>query len=232
MLTIVYGTKDTYERRPVLTLNSFESVSKLEGDYEVIVADYGSNDKIEELCAEYGFIFLPTEPEPGVDFCIAKCYNHGISEAKGDLILPMGSDMIVSEDLPKLIEHNFNIGSNSKDIIGLIQVFNWVQISRRLFPMRSDWRWMPVYRKKSAMYAGGYDERFRVWGHEDRDFIARMNEKLQLDQTFFESILCLHQWHGKEHSEEVEYQEGGNPNALLFEENRSNNSKNMINSYF
>ena len=98
--------------------------------------------------------------------------------------------------------------------------------------MRSEWRWMPVYRKKTGIFAGGYDERFKVWGHEDVDFIARMNEKLKINQIFFESILCLHQWHGKEHSDAVELQEGGNPNAVFFDDNRNNNNINMLNSYF
>lgn len=231
MLTIIYGTKNIFERRPTLALNSFKSIAKLEGDYEVIVADYGSIDDTEEICGEFGFTFLPTKPDPDTDFCIAKCYNHGIFEAEGDLILPMGSDMIVSEDLPNLIHQNFE-REESIDIIGLLQVFNWEKDTNRLFPMRSEWRWMPVYRKKSVMYVGGYDERFKVWGHEDIDFIARMNERLKINQIFFESILCLHQWHGKEHSDAVELQEGGNPNSEFFDDNRKNGSVNMVNSYW
>ena len=231
MLTIIYGTKNIFERRSRLALNSFKSISKLEGDYEVLVADYGSTDDTEKICNEFGFTFLPTEPEPDVDFCIAKCYNHGIFEAEGDIILPMGSDMLVSEDLPQLIEENFNKEDNI-DIIGLLQVFHWVADTQQLFPMRSEWRWMPCYRKKTAMYIGGYDERFTVWGHEDIDFIARINEKLKINQIFFESILCLHQWHGKLHSDAIEHQEGGNPNAKLFDDNRLNGSLNILNSYF
>jgi len=232
MITIIYGTRNVFERRPILTINSFKSISELEGEYEVIVADYGSTDTIMEACEKFGFTYLPTEVEEDVDFCIAKCYNHGIYEAEGDIILPLGTDMILSEDTIKLIEENFAKDEYGGDIIGLIQVFHWEEESKKLFPMRSDWRWIPVYRKKTALFGGGYDERFKVWGHEDVDFIARMNERIKLQQVFFESILCLHQWHGKEHSEAIEFQEGGNPNSVVFDENRLNNSKNMVNSYW
>jgi len=231
MITIVDGTKDVFKTRAIATIKSFESIARLEGEYEVIVADYGSTDTIKEACEKFGFKYLLTVPDPDIEFCIAKCYNNGINEAKGDIIVPLGTDMILSEYCLETIEKNFEREENT-DIIGLIQVFNWDKETKRLFPMRSEWRWIPVYKKKTVLYAGGYDERFKVWGHEDIDFIARMNERIKLQQVFFESILCIHQWHGKEHSDAIEHQEGGNPNSYLFEENRSNNSKNMVNSYW
>jgi len=230
MITIVYATKNILERRPNLVLNSFKSIQRLEGDYEVLVSDYGSNDGIKETCEEFGFRLIHTEPDPGVDFCIAKCYNHGIQEAKGDIIWPMATDMIISQDSISLIEDAFKV--TKEEIIGLTQVFHWKHDEMDLFPMRSEWRWMPTYKKKNALFVGGYDERFKVWGHEDIDFIARMNEKLKIQQIFIESVLCLHQWHGKEHQDSIELQEGGNPNAVFFDDNRENNSKNMVNSYW
>lgn len=232
MITIIYATKNIFKRRPNLTLNSFNCFSKLEGDYEVIISDYGSDedDKIFKIADEFGFRLIHTEPDEGSDFCISKCYNYGIHEAKGDIIWPMATDILVSEDAISLIEDNFN--NIQGQIIGLIQVFHLDEPNRKLFPMRSEWRWMPCYKKKDALFIGGYDERFKVWGHEDIDFIARFNEKLKVQQIFFESILCLHQWHGKEHSEAVEKQERGNPNGKFFDDNRENNSKNMVNSYW
>ena len=227
MITLVYGVKDALKKRKELTINSFNSIKRLK-DVEVIVSDYGSTDNIKEVCKEYGFKYIYTEPDG--EFCIAKCYNHGIYKAQGDIIIPVGCDMILDEDVNKGV--SFYHEKRDNDFIGLIPLFHWEEKIKRLFPMRSVWRWVPTYKKISAISCGGYDERFVGWGHEDIDFIERLKEKLKIGPLLLPDVLCIHQWHGKEHSDKVELQEGGNPNMRLFDENRETNSKNMVNSYW
>lgn len=204
-------------------------MKKLE-NVEVIISDYGSTDNIKQVCKDFGFKYIYTEPEPNVDFSISKCHNNGIYHAKGEYIVVMGTDIIISQDFDKTATKFFN--SMKEDLVYLVQVFHFNEKTYELFPMRSLWRWVPIFKKEHAITCGGYDERFTGWGHEDVDFIQRIKKKIHVELYILIDTLCLHIWHGKEHSDAAEFQEGGNPNKIFYKENRENNSKNMVNSYW
>jgi glycosyltransferase involved in cell wall biosynthesis len=228
MITIVYGVKNVLTgRRKQPALDSFNQTDRLK-NCEVIVCDYGSTDNIKEVAKDYGFKYFYVKPDPNVGFNQCKILNKGVYEAENPYILTIGADFILSDSVPEVIE---NIISN-KECVCLIPVFHWKHDEKELKLFRGDWRWCHAYPKEQAIIAGGYDERFVEWGHEDIDFVNRMKEKCGLEALIVNDALILHQWHGKKYADKHELQEGGNPNVKWFYENRKTGSKNMVNSYW
>ena len=78
MLSIIIPTLNEEKYLPVL-LESIKK-QKFEGDYELIVADAGSQDKTVEIARNFGGKIVPG----GLP---AKGRNQGAAEARGDLFL-------------------------------------------------------------------------------------------------------------------------------------------------
>jgi len=229
MITIVYGVKNVLTgKKKQPTLNSFTQTARLLDDCEVIVSDYGSTDNIKQVCKDFGFKYYKVKTDPDVQFNQSRVLNKGIYKAKQPYILTMGADFIISDTVPSLIEK----GIEKYNCVALIPVFHWYEKERSLKLFKGEWRWCHSFPRKEAIEAGGYDERFVEWGHEDVDFVNRMSERCGVNGVILNDVLMLHQWHGKEWADKYELQEGGNPNYKYYEENRKNNSKNMVNSFW
>lgn len=228
MITIVYGVKNVLTgKRKIPALRSFTQTSRLD-NCEVIVSDYGSTDNIKQVCKDFGFKYYRVKTNPGVYFNQSKALNKGIYKAKTSYILTIGADFILSDTTPQLIER----GIEKYNCVALIPVFHWNETEHSLKLFKGEWRWCHAFPKKEAIECGGYDERFVEWGHEDVDFANRMSEKCGVRGMILNDVLILHQWHGKEWADKHELQEEGNPNLKYYQENRENNSKNMVNSFW
>lgn len=88
---------------------SLESVSDLA--WEIVIVDGGSTDKTIEIAKEFGAKIIQTDNPPV--FHINK--NKAIDAAKGDWILQLDADEVVSKELAKEIRE---VTSNKTDISG------------------------------------------------------------------------------------------------------------------
>jgi len=89
----------------VLTKNNQEVINKclssLDWVDEIIVIDDFSTDKTVKICPKKAIVF---QKKLGQDFSASR--NYGLSKAKGDWILFVDSDELISKDLQKEIQSN------------------------------------------------------------------------------------------------------------------------------
>jgi len=129
MLSIIIPTLNEEKYLPVL-LESIKK-QKFQGDYELIVADAGSQDKTIEIVRNFGGRIVPG----GLP---AKGRNEGTKTAKGDIFLFLDADLKLPDDFLEKSLKEFNerkLGAvsyrltpqTSKKIIkiGLNLFYNW-----------------------------------------------------------------------------------------------------------
>lgn len=148
---------------------------------EMIIVNDGSTDNsleiAEQLAKEYKEISVINQPNSGVS--VAR--NHGISEAKGEIILPLDGDDLIS---PNYIEESVNILTNRPEVKVVYcdaVKFNkkgqkkWKLKEFSLFNLSKDNMIFSAahFWKKDALAVGGFSEDM-VMGREDWEFWIKM----------------------------------------------------------
>ncbi|MEK7124638.1 MAG: glycosyltransferase [Patescibacteria group bacterium] len=180
MISIIIPTLNEQEYLPKL-LDSIKSQDF--SDYEIIVADAGSVDKTIEIAKNYGCIIV----KGGLP---AKARNSGAQIAKGDILLFLDSDSILS---------SYDFLSNSLDEFRKknlgIAIFRLSPISRKIFDKISYWiwnRWIILVKnffphgagaflvKKSLHQStGGFNE--SITFAEDQAYVATLSKNAKFD---------------------------------------------------
>ena len=174
MLSIIIPTLNEEKYLPLL----LEAIKKQNfADYEIIVADAGSEDKTIEIAESYGCkIASGGLPSKG--------RNEGAKEARGDVFLFMDADNIY---LPKNLLEKL-IGDFKKRDLGVASfticpqgngfdkfaygIYNWwVKSTQRFFAFATN---SVLVKKEIHQKIGGFDEEIKIG--EDHEFVRRASK--------------------------------------------------------
>jgi len=171
MLSIVIPVLNEEEYLP-LTLSEIKKQNF--SDYEIIVADAGSNDKSVEIAKDFGCIII----KGGLP---AKGRNEGARIAKGDTLLFVDADLVFLpenflENVLKVFEErklkvaSFPLCPKGRLLDKIIYtVYNFfVKISQRFFAFATN---IILVKKEVFEAIGGFDEKIKIG--EDHDFVKR-----------------------------------------------------------
>lgn len=172
MLSIIIPTLNEEKYLPLL----LESIKKQDfNDYEIIVADAGSEDKTVEIAKNYGCRVV----KGGLP---AKGRNEGAKVAKGDRLLFLDADVILPENflekaLTEVRERKLDIASpalepqtEKKMIKFLVDYFYNIPIKKieKIFPLGA----MGILVKKALhQKIHGFNEKIKI--AEDHDYVKR-----------------------------------------------------------
>jgi glycosyltransferase involved in cell wall biosynthesis len=126
---------------------------------EVIVVDYGCEEGTAEWVREHYPAAKVVEVTDDPVFCAARARNIGARHASGPLLVFIDADTQLVENLA-----------------------DWIHsppVERLFFaPHRGRWEYggFIICRREDFDLVGGFDEAFRGWGHEDTDFIERLEQ--------------------------------------------------------
>jgi len=172
MLSIIIPTLNEEEFLPLL----LESIKKQDYScYEIIVADAGSSDKTVEIAKNYGCLLV----KGGLP---AKGRNEGAKAAKGDWLLFLDADVILTENflekaMAEVRERKLDIASptllpqtEKKMIKFLVDYFYNIPIKRieKILPFGA----MGILARKSIHNKiRGFNEKIKI--AEDHDYVKR-----------------------------------------------------------
>lgn len=171
MLSIIIPTKNEQELLPRLLESIKEQKYK---DYEIIVADAGSEDRTQEVAKQYGCKII----QGGLP---SKGRNEGAKVAKGELLLFLDADVALKGDLAAALEEfeqrNLDVASC------FLQTFNETKIAKLLYeiaynaPIRLLENILPhggdfmIARKELHEKIGGFDKEVKM--SEDHEYMRR-----------------------------------------------------------
>lgn len=175
MLSIIIPTKNEEKNLPIL----LSQIKKQDfSDYEIIVADAGSQDRTVEIAQGFGCIII----KGGLP---AKGRNEGAKTARGDIFLFMDADNIFLPEgflrdlLQKFKKRNLDVASfpiypkgNFFDKIAYGLYNFWVELSQKFLPHATN---SVLIKRKLFEQIGGFDEEIKI--AEDHD-LARRAAKL------------------------------------------------------
>lgn len=173
MISIIIPALNEEKYLPIL-LNAIKKQTYK--DYEVIIADGGSEDKTKKIARKYGCKIVPGGSP-------AKGRNHGAEHAKGEYLLFLDADVVfdnffVEKMLDEFIKKNLDAGTSSigyepNNIIDRMTtpVFN---IYIRLFEKTKSPRapgFCIIIKKSTFNKIKGFSEKLKV--AEDHDLVAK-----------------------------------------------------------
>jgi len=212
-----------YNRRKLLT-ETLKSIERSEyKDYEIIVVDDASDERIDDL--EFPSLrVLRIEPKDKWyhNSCIP--FNIGFKEAKGDVVLIQNPECLHVHDVLRYVADNITDRNylsisaysmdedmtNSLPACMLPDYDSFIDMFRRLPQQLANnyigWYNHPVYRpvgyhfccaitKKNLSILGGFDERYaNGTGYEDDDLVDRV-KRFGLELKIVDDVSVIHQWH-------------------------------------
>lgn len=154
--------------------SAFVSGQNFSEEYEIIVADAGSEDKTVEIAKNYGCKMVPGGVPP-------KGKNEGARAAKGGLFLFVDADVVLPQNflagvLNEFNERNLDIASfylKSENkfhnfLFGLLYNFP-VKATQKLFPQAMN---IILAKKEVHRKIGGFDEKIKLG--EELDYIRKV----------------------------------------------------------
>lgn len=202
-LTVVYGFRDRDLDRVRRSLDSL--ARQTFSDFRVVFLDYGSRtdtaSETRRLVDGYGFCEYVYSDARGLPWNRAHALNTGARRAESDYVMTTDVDMIFPPEF---------IGTAMEEVSPERVLYCSCRLLSRGF---SDWD--RVDRKGSgARQAGrsarggcqliaaevfrrlrGFDEYYRYWGVEDRDFHCRLTRAGLHEVWLDERATIYHQWH-------------------------------------
>lgn len=177
ILSIIIPTYNEEEYLPVL----LESIKKQSfDDYEIIVADANSTDKTREIAESYGCIVV----DGGLP---AKGRNNGAKIAKGEYLLFLDSDLMLTDEYLRNVIYEFQMERLGIAITQMLPMSN--KVEDKLFHDFANYFMISVEkikphgagcygiiaRKELHDACGGFDEDLNFG--EDTDYIERLAKK-------------------------------------------------------
>ena len=172
MISIIIPTLNEEEYLPLL-LNSIKK-QDIKDDYEIIVADAGSNDKTVEIAKNYGCRIV----KGGLPACGR---NQGAKAATGDLFLFLDADTFFTSSVflrellkefeyRKLDTASFSFCPNGRIIDKIFyKLYNlWAWSFQRIIPHATN---VILAKKEIHQSINGFDEEIRI--AEDHDYVRR-----------------------------------------------------------
>lgn len=177
ILSIIIPTYNEEEYLPIL----LESIKKQSfDDYEIIVADANSTDKTREIAESYGCIVV----DGGLP---AKGRNNGAKIAKGEYLLFLDSDLMLTDEYLRNVIYEFQMERLGIAITQMLPMSN--KVEDKLFHDFANYFMISVEkikphgagcygiiaRKELHDACGGFDEELNFG--EDTDYIERLAKK-------------------------------------------------------
>lgn len=176
-------------------------------DFEIIVVDYGGDDKTESMLEKFRdkrirYIYVP---EKGV-WNLPRARNVGIRNSFGELVFCIDGDMKLDPDVLEKVYLDFE--KREKD--GKQRVL--YQIPRREIlkngeiklysagPFPGDFQ---ATHRDNWFKVRGFDERMTGYGYEDGDLVIRMKRAGVPQYWMSSEIKTYHQYHPQSAAEEV-----------------------------
>lgn len=185
-------------------LNHFRFCSSalalVDGDNEIIVLDYGSDERyseqIEEIASSNGQHYIRAEANR---WSRSAALNRGIEVATGETILPVDADVIAPPNYATAHAYGLSGGAFftnhgvyhlDQSVAPSVRHSALIEKPGRTVPggwshcgfFRSDW-----------VKCGGYSEVYYGWGAEDDDFLRRL-KSIGLVRKMID-VLPIHLWH-------------------------------------
>ena len=173
MISIIIPALNEEKYLPIL-LNAIKKQTYK--DYEVIIADGGSEDKTKKIARKYGCKIVPGGSP-------AKGRNHGAEHAKGEYLLFLDADVVfdnffVEKMLDEFIKKNLDAGTSSigyepNNIIDRVMapVYNfWIRLFEKTKSPRAS-GFCIMIKKSTFNKIKGFNE--RLPNAEDHDLVKR-----------------------------------------------------------
>jgi len=169
-----------------------ESIVDIDAEFELVVADFGSEEPMTNWLTEERAGMPVTIVHGENPFNRGKAINLAAKHTKGDVYCLMDTDMILCRDfwtfgMAALIQNMsfFPICweySNQEETEGFWQVYGYG---------------MSIVKKEWFDKVGGVQEK-QVWGGEDNVFVNRISKLVKVSRPNIANY--FHQWHPKEMS--------------------------------
>ncbi|HEX6929639.1 MAG TPA: glycosyltransferase [Gammaproteobacteria bacterium] len=201
--------------------------STLREHVEVIVSDFGSDADRRADAILAGMPVRCVYTETGEPWSRSRALNAGVAAARGDYILAWDADILCAPELhEELLAHfmaqpnaayplqcrDLNADYNEAKVRELLDEHDDLPVD--LLRENSAWRprWgmgIAAYRRTHFDLVRGYDERFVIWGGEDRDLMNRFS-RLGITVRWIDSPAAeiFHIFHGSSLDEASRTTEG------------------------
>jgi len=194
-----YNSKDTVSR----CLESIQNINYPKDYFEIIIVDNGSKDNTIDVCRKFtDRIFSDATAT------ISKLRNMGAQKARGNFLVFIDSDCVISKDwLKRVLEHfkDSNVGLAGSKTYTVPDEAGWIEKTWKIHLDRGkdekDARWVVSraigVKKDIFLAAGGFDESLETC--EDVDFGYRVGNKYNVISD--EKLAPLHLKYTKSLSE-------------------------------
>lgn len=199
---IAYKNRDI--RRVQNCLNSI--IEQTIQNFEVIFVDYGSEEnvraEIEPLMKNYSFCHYIYTEARGLLWNKPNALNIGLKYAQGEYIIIADIDLIFCEDYLDSISKRIDKSTFLTHRCYYLPE-NYPLADLQIEPLSSHKENIPVnfigllaVDREAALKVNGFDNFYQIWGAEDEDFIARLEESgLKRRIVDVTEIPIYHQWH-------------------------------------
>ena len=241
-VTVILPVRNRYNYRLDNTLNSIRQQDYESELIKIVLVDYGSDEAFEEpyreVCQRFNAEYFRVEGP--LKWNLSHATNLVIKRTSSDYVLCTGMDLMLS---PNFVSEGMRWLSRNPRRIVIATMYESPEGLINDFIEEPD---METLRDKSqAMYRheswphrmnpginiglkchyeaiGGYDERFTLWGHEDDDFIKRMElSGLQIVSSS-PNAYTIHQYHPMERALEPEkFEQAKQSNLAMLKEDHS-----------
>jgi predicted glycosyltransferase involved in capsule biosynthesis len=157
------------------------------GDVEFVLLNWNSRDGMDDWVScnlqkyiESGVVKY-LHSKKAKEFEMARTKNVTARNASGDIVCWVDGDNFLSKDYAFYLNDVFN---KNQDII----LNNIVRVTKKR-EAKSNWGRIAML-KKYFTEVNGYDETFKGWGWEERDFKQRIIGKFKLNDVKFEKQDC------------------------------------------
>ncbi|MCS7017508.1 MAG: glycosyltransferase family 2 protein [Cytophagales bacterium] len=212
-LSFIIPYRNREIERVTRCLHSLQN-QKLDGNFEIILTDYGSNDAeqqaIASLCQSKGIIYIYYNARRQF-WSRAHAINIGIRAAKGHYLAIVDVDLIypphfAQAALEKIDDHSF-LQYQCYYLPPEQTNFEQLRFDKSYsYPVNSisESGGLVVVPRKAMYEIGGFDEYFKVWGVEDMDLKKRLRKiGLVRKVLSIQEAPTFHQWHPPASTEEL-----------------------------
>tara|TARA_R110001583_G_scaffold103480_1_gene250713 strand:+ start:86 stop:1084 length:999 start_codon:yes stop_codon:yes gene_type:complete len=173
-------------------------------EFEVVLVEYGSKAKINELVQAYTFVKLIRCNTEQQLWCKSRAINIVLKNCKTPFFFVGDMDMIFH---PNFVEILQNLKLNQEAIYFQVGFLNEAESKKDIpfheylinFKSNEEATGMTLFNTEVLKSIHGYDEFYNGWGGEDTDVHVRLKNAGYKVNFYTENILMLHQWHTKQY---------------------------------